>query len=108
MALVSIIFIFMLDYIKNKFKDRRGLRWLPYVPDMLIAVLIGIGVTAIWELDKQGLQVLGKYDTMFPGIQLLHLIQQFTHRLVPKLPPLTDLTLVRELVEIAIVITVVG
>jgi MFS superfamily sulfate permease-like transporter len=71
MAVASIAFIFSCDYLKNKFKDRPRLKWLPFIPEMLIAVIIGIGVTAIWELDKMGLQVLGRYDTSFPGIPSL-------------------------------------
>jgi hypothetical protein len=48
--------------------------WLTYVPEILVVVIAGIVTTTTFNLEKMGIQILGKYDG---GFQLPSLPTRF-------------------------------
>nr|WP_210743420.1 SulP family inorganic anion transporter [Nocardia cerradoensis] len=45
-------------------------RWLPLVPGSLLAVLIGIGAVAVFDLDERGVAIVGHIDAGLPALGL--------------------------------------
>ncbi|MBF6173836.1 SulP family inorganic anion transporter [Nocardia blacklockiae] len=45
-------------------------RWLPLVPGSLLAVLLGIGAVAVFDLDDEGVAIVGHIDAGLPSIGL--------------------------------------
>ncbi|WP_245660352.1 SulP family inorganic anion transporter [Nocardia kruczakiae] len=45
-------------------------RWLPLVPGSLLAVLVGIGAVAAFDLDERGVAIVGPIDSGLPALGL--------------------------------------
>ncbi|WP_232329170.1 SulP family inorganic anion transporter [Nocardia violaceofusca] len=45
-------------------------RWLPLVPGSLLAVLVGIGAVAVFDLDERGVAIVGHIDSGLPALGL--------------------------------------
>ncbi|MFF0497677.1 SulP family inorganic anion transporter [Nocardia aobensis] len=45
-------------------------RWLPLVPGSLLAVLVGIGAVAVFDLDERGVAIVGHIDSGLPALEL--------------------------------------
>ncbi|MEV5650961.1 SulP family inorganic anion transporter [Nocardia sp. NPDC052254] len=45
-------------------------RWLPLIPGSLLAVLVGIGAVALFDLDDKGVVIVGHIDSGLPGFGL--------------------------------------
>ncbi|MDR7166798.1 high affinity sulfate transporter 1 [Nocardia kruczakiae] len=43
-------------------------RWLPLVPGSLLAVLVGIGAVAAFDLDERGVAIVGHIDSGLPAL----------------------------------------
>ncbi|WP_036566808.1 SulP family inorganic anion transporter [Nocardia sp. BMG51109] len=45
-------------------------RWLPLVPGSLLAVVLGIGAVAVFDLDDKGVDIVGHIDSGLPSLGL--------------------------------------
>jgi MFS superfamily sulfate permease-like transporter len=76
LALASLAFLIFVRSIKPRLVNRPGAKWVRFVPEILLAVVIGTGtlfhksgfllqlidpaVTGIFRLDERGVDILGK------------------------------------------------
>lgn len=76
LALASLAFLIFVRSIKPRLVNRPGAKWVRFIPEILLAVVIGTGtlfhdydfslqlidpaVTGIFRLDERGVDILGK------------------------------------------------
>ncbi|KYQ89714.1 RNA recognition motif-containing protein RRM [Tieghemostelium lacteum] len=95
-SFVSIILLLAMSRIKKNVPEKRSKvihHIIFFVPSILVVVGIGIIVSYGFKLPDKGVKVLGYYSTSFP---------------IPKFPRLNEWSIVTELIEPAIFITIVG
>eukprot|EP01119_Soliformovum_irregulare_P015074 TRINITY_DN4198_c0_g1_i1.p1 TRINITY_DN4198_c0_g1~~TRINITY_DN4198_c0_g1_i1.p1 ORF type:complete len:689 (-),score=174.37 TRINITY_DN4198_c0_g1_i1:43-2109(-) len=92
MGILSVIFLYGVGLLKQKTKNKSFWRWLTYIPEILVVVLLGISITALAGLHKKGLEILGTFSGGLP---------------IPQIPEfdLNDMSL---LFQPAIIISIVG
>jgi MFS superfamily sulfate permease-like transporter len=88
----ALIFLFTVRLCKKFTLHRRSMRWLKFVPETMVAVVIGIIVSQLLHLDTKGVRILGDIPRGFP---------------TPSLPFLDFATLQENLLG-SIVIAIVG
>ncbi|CED83653.1 Sulfate/bicarbonate/oxalate exchanger SAT-1 and related transporters (SLC26 family) [Phaffia rhodozyma] len=57
-------FLFVTKATKKLMKDRRGFRWLKFVPEIFVGVVITTLLARMYRWDLNGLQVLGKIESL--------------------------------------------
>lgn len=65
-GVASVLFLFGMGFLKDRTKTKPAFRWLTYVPEILLVVVLGITITAIASLQHKGLAVLGRFEGALP------------------------------------------
>jgi SulP family sulfate permease len=65
-GLTALVFLFTVRLCKKFLTHHRTLCWLKFVPETMVAVLIGIIVSLALRLDEHGVQILGDIPRGFP------------------------------------------
>ncbi|KAJ3271060.1 Solute carrier 26 [Terramyces sp. JEL0728] len=91
LSLFSVVFLLGFKYIKQRYTD---IKWLKFIPEILILVVFSTVVTQIFRLDCAGVAILNSVESRLPdGVNIL---------------PVPTLAKIKHLLLSAILIAVIG